>query len=354
MAQMQKARALLVKGHEVEMLTRAVLSDAELWSCTQCGACERACAVGVEHISRMMQMRQGRVCTEAAPQEVQRVLALYERCGNPLGVPRAARKVPTIGESASAHRAAHHPNAWVRAHARIFIFAGCMASYEEGPRATLQHATSWLVHNGFDVQLSSNETCCGEPLRRLGNEAGFVACMNKNIAMFEAQECDLIVSLCPHCVHALKNDYYNDRGSHSKLRVMHLWDFLAALAAQKVLSIDRSAAPDIGSKSCLHMPCLLGKRPFSQKGLLELARSVHIAPPKGENVARSHCCGGGGGMFFIDTKRALVKQRCAEIMAHHPQRVFSACPFCIDMLSGEMAQPVENVLDILLDCARMR
>ena len=55
--------------------------------------------------------------------------------------------------------------------------------------------------------LGTEEKCCGDSLRRLGNEYVFDQLARENIEMFKKYGVKKIITYCPHCFSTLKNDY---------------------------------------------------------------------------------------------------------------------------------------------------
>ena len=55
--------------------------------------------------------------------------------------------------------------------------------------------------------LGNEEKCCGDSLRRLGNEYAFDLLVKDNIEIFKKYGIKKIITYCPHCFSTLKNDY---------------------------------------------------------------------------------------------------------------------------------------------------
>ena len=334
MQQMIRLRDLLSRHassdlcHKDENAHRIVTPD-EIWSCTQCGACERACAIGVDHTSRIVDLRRALVCEESMPSTLNRVFANVERSGNPWGYARA-NALPA--DPAIQDIFAQSIAEWEHTtQTRILVFTGCMAKYDPNMHSMLEKAIQYLHTQNCAIRLIDNETCCGESMRKLGNESGYIACRDQNIEAIRQIPHDCILTICPHCASVLRNDYTT--GSE-RLNVKHIWEF----AAENDLETN---IPKDGKKRVLHMPCLLGKSPRSPKDLIQLAQKMGINCP--EDVTRSHCCGAGGGQFFMDAHKDIVQMRIKEIYKYDADEIVTSCPFCIQMLKDEIArQPSES------------
>ncbi|MBU3916896.1 4Fe-4S dicluster domain-containing protein, partial [bacterium] len=81
-----------IKGQMAELnskkrLIGEVIAEDTLWACTTCRACEEVCPVTIEHVPRIVAMRQGQnLIAEAYPKELNVALKGLERNGNPWGI----------------------------------------------------------------------------------------------------------------------------------------------------------------------------------------------------------------------------------------------------------------------------
>ena len=55
--------------------------------------------------------------------------------------------------------------------------------------------------------LGTEEKCCGDSARRLGNEYLFQSLAQENIALFKTYGVKKIVTICPHGYNTLKHEY---------------------------------------------------------------------------------------------------------------------------------------------------
>ena len=74
--------------------------------------------------------------------------------------------------------------------------------------------------------LGKDEKCCGDSLRRLGNEYVFDRMARENVALFKERGVKKIITQCPHCFSTLKNDY---RQYGLELEVVHHSELLRNL-----------------------------------------------------------------------------------------------------------------------------
>ncbi|MBW1642808.1 MAG: (Fe-S)-binding protein, partial [Deltaproteobacteria bacterium] len=85
--QIEKIKEEIAKLNSKKQLIGDVISEDTLWACTTCRACEEVCPVTIEHVPRIMAMRQGQtLMAETYPKELNSALKGLERNGNPWGI----------------------------------------------------------------------------------------------------------------------------------------------------------------------------------------------------------------------------------------------------------------------------
>ena len=87
-------------------------------------------------------------------------------------------------------------------------WVGCVASLDDRNRKVARSVATILNKAGVSFGiLGADEICCGDPLRRTGNEYQYQENAQSNIEMFKELGIKKIVTACPHCYNTLKNDY---------------------------------------------------------------------------------------------------------------------------------------------------
>lgn len=83
-----------------------------------------------------------------------------------------------------------------------------MGSFDTRTKKILISLVSILNKVGISYGiLGSEEMCCGDAVRRLGNEYVFDSMAIKNVNLFKKLGVKNIITICPHCYNTLKNDY---------------------------------------------------------------------------------------------------------------------------------------------------
>ncbi|MEK6207618.1 MAG: heterodisulfide reductase-related iron-sulfur binding cluster [Chloroflexota bacterium] len=298
----------------------------ELWACTTCAACVEACPVTIEHIDKIVDMRRHLTLMEgSAPPEAQRAMTNIERAGNPWGEPRETRgdwakdlNVPTFAEKPDAE---------------YLYFVGCAASVDRRNQKVARALVQVL--RAADVSfaiLASEETCNGDPARRIGNEYLWQTQAQQNIDTFKKYGVRKVIASCPHCFNTIANEYPQLGGNYEVIHALQLVD---RLIADGKLKVGRGMSEAVA----YHDPCYLGRHndiydePRAVMDALPGVQRVEIEP---HNRERGFCCGAGGGRMWMEEKvgQRVNHRRVEQLLALNSgaTKVASGCPFCLIML----------------------
>jgi Fe-S oxidoreductase len=298
----------------------------ELWACTTCAACVEACPVTIEHIDKIVDMRRYLTLMEgSAPPEAQRAMTNIERAGNPWGEPRETRGdwakelgVPTFADKPDAE---------------YLYFVGCAASVDRRNQKVARALVQVLRAAGVSFAiLASEETCNGDPARRIGNEYLWQTQAQQNIETFKKYGVRKVIASCPHCFNTIANEYPQLGGNYE---VVHALQLVDRLIADGKLKVGRGMAEAVA----YHDPCYLGRH----NGVYDQPRAVMDAMPgvqrveiEPHNRERGFCCGAGGGRMWMEEKvgQRVNHRRIEQILAINSgaTKVASGCPFCLIML----------------------
>jgi Fe-S oxidoreductase/nitrate reductase gamma subunit len=299
----------------------ATVTPDVLWACTTCRACEQICPADIEHITKIMEMRRSLVLMEGKfpGDEVTLAVNNLEVNGNPFGLPLAARA--DWAEGLPVQRMADGGPV------DVLYFVGCYASFDKRNQAVARNFIKICAAAGVKVGiLGKDERCCGEPLRRLGNEYLYQQTAAWNIEKFRSYGVQKIVTTCPHCFNTLKRDY---RELGLEVEVEHYTVFLDRLVSQGALPLKTQEFD-----CTYHDSCYIGR----YQGILEQPRRVLEAGgarihEMDKNRLESFCCGGGGGRVLTEEKigTRISVERIRMAKATGVQSLVSNCPFCLTM-----------------------
>jgi Fe-S oxidoreductase len=242
--------------------------------------------------------------------------------------------------------------------------------------------------------LGPEESCTGDPARRIGNEYLWQMLAQQNIEVLNgygfgkeaaastsangqngsngsagsanghtpysgvgvppgrAYDVKTVVATCPHCFNTIKNEYPQLGGNYE---VIHHTEFIDRLISSGQLKLP--VGFDL-RKLTYHDPCFIGRwndiydeprrvlNVISSNGVTEMQR----------NRNRSFCCGGGGGRVWMEEKigKRINNTRVQEALDTGAEALAAACPFCITMFEDGIkaveAQDhfgVEDIAEIL-------
>jgi Fe-S oxidoreductase len=305
------------------------------FQCTTCGACEFQCPVGIEHLPILVGLRRGAVNTGAWEDEYGSKLFLaLERGANAHGLPASERDKFIEKQGLPIFDGTQEYCLWL----------GCMGGYDPKGREIIADFARVMNFLGTSFGVLRKEKCCGDPVRRLGNDLVFQQLAESNLEVFEQNKAKKIVSICPHCVRTIQEDW---KEFGAPPQVEHHSEFLARHA-------DKLPTQANGETIVFHDPCYLGRyrNVYEQpRTVVGLAGELVEAP---RNHERSFCCGAGGGLVFLgeETGERVSHVRAAELVATGAKTVGTACPFCNSMFRDALAEKGEGAPQ-LLDIAQL-
>lgn len=336
-------------GAERELIGE-VVSLEEIWDCTTCGACMEHCPVYIEHVPLIVGMRQHLVLEQGEfPAEVTNVFTNLERMSSPYQFPPSQRSdwtkrldapVPEMAEVAANG-----------SEVEVLFFVGCLGSFDSRSQKTTLALARILQAAGVNFAiLGKEETCTGDPAKRIGNEYLAQIMAEQTVETLNQYSFKKIVTACPHCFNAIANEY-PEIGGHYE--VVHHSQLINELIGSGKIRLDPGSDLMQG-KVTYHDPCYLGR--YNKE--YEAPRGVVTSLPgaqmveMGRNRNHSLCCGGGGGRMFMEETRGrrINQTRVQEAIDTGASTLAAACPFCMTMfedgINGVGAEDSFEVKDI--------
>jgi len=232
---------------------------------------------------------------------------------------------------------------------RLAIFSGCVVNgiYPYYGRSLVNILNSLR----YDVIIPPGEVCCGAPLLELGSEKDAARMAEINIEAFKNLNVEAVISLCPTCVHFIKNIYKRQIGDCID-NALDISQFLTGrFSGMPELSKDRltenPAASFInpGSNCIYHDPC------HSKFGLNIYEEPRNILKMLGLNLIEpdeSGCCGFGGTfrLFYEDLSEGILQNRLESYKK--ADMIITSCPNCILQLKSRLKdRNVIHIIDII-------
>ncbi len=334
-----------------------IISQEALWSCTTCMACMEICPVAIEHVPKIVDMRRHLVMEESEfPVEVTSLFNNIERNGNPWEISNDKRAEWAAGLGV--------PLLQDNPEADVLYWVGCMGSFDERNKKVATSVAKVLLAAKVNFAiLGPEESCTGDPARRIGNEYLWQMQAMQNIETlnnygFGKSEVGdhnhaqakhrLILTACPHCFNTIGNEYPQLGGNY---HVAHHTEFIDQLLADQKLKLPEGFDQ---RKLTYHDPCYIGRyndiyeQPrrvltvLNSNGVTEMERSRN----------KSMCCGGGGGRAWMEEKigTRINQTRVKQALDTKSEVMAAACPFCISMfedgLKGVEAEDQMQIEDI--------
>ncbi|MBJ6726262.1 (Fe-S)-binding protein [Geomesophilobacter sediminis] len=298
------------------------VKEEALWNCTSCGACMEACPVFIEHLPKVVKMRRHLVEMEAKfPEELLNLFENMEQRSNPWGMAPSER---------SKWSANLDVMPFEQGQAEYLLFVGCAGAFDARSKQVTVALTKVLDAAGVSYGvLGKEEKCCGESVRRLGNEYLFEKMALESVQQFQSKGVQKVITQCPHCFNTLKNDF---RQYGLELQVVHHSELIDDLMKQGKLKPVQSTGEE---RVVVHDSCYLGRHNGVFDAPREVIRQATGAAPvefgrKGENA---FCCGAGGGRMWLEEHEGtpINVNRVKEAVATNASTVCVSCPFCMTM-----------------------
>jgi len=318
-------------NHNETPLLEASISKTAVFQCTTCGACEYQCPVGIQHVPLIVGLRRGAVNTGAWQDDHGTKLFLnLERNGNAMGFSQTERDKFIAKQEFPIFDGSQEYCLWL----------GCMGAYDPQGREIVAAFARVMKHLGTSFGVLKKERCTGDPARRLGNDLVFGQLAEENLEAFRQSGVKKIVSICPHCVRTIAEDW---REFGVQVEIEHHSEFLARHPLD--------STPTGKERVVFHDPCYLGRyRGIYDQPRQVIARSAEVLDPP-RSRERSFCCGAGGGLVFLgeETGQRVNQTRARELASTGATIIGTACPFCQSMFRDALATNSPNpprLLDI--------
>jgi Fe-S oxidoreductase len=299
------------------------IEKEEIWRCTTCGKCPQRCPRDVKQIDDMISLRRmatGYGVFPGAVKPYRTVSSGLAAQGNPFNEDRNTRAAWAEGLNVKAYKEGMD----------VLYWPCCYASYDPRLKKVAQATATILKKAGVDFGiLGSKENCCGESIRKTGNEDLFKKLAKENIKTFIDNGVKKILVSSPHCYHTFKNEYPQFKVN---FEVIHTSQYVFDLLNTGKLTPTK----EYKKKVTYHDPCYLGRHNNvydEPRGVLKKIPGVELTELP-ETKVDSLCCGMGGGRVWAETEKheRFSNIRIEQAIEVGAEELVTACPYCVTAL----------------------
>lgn len=328
-----RGRVALLQRLNTSELSRTRTMDDRIFSCMLCGACNSRCPAGIRitdalyaarHALRLQPgprdltgaiLRHSFRHTHQAFRLVRALQGLISR--GPLQSIPAVRVFRSLKITLPSHafRSGGSLYRVQNARGRVAIFSGCTTDFLF-PALGRMLAES-LQALRYDVVVPQGEVCCGAPLLSLGFRDDAALLAEKNLSLFKKLRVEAVISLCPTCVHFVR-DVYKDIAGEGMLSAMDDVSFFKHHAGVP-------EGPPIAEKTVYHAPC------HTLYSLKSDAAARTVLEAAGYNLmdTEAGCCGFAGAfaVLYEGMSAAIREKRLATY--RNADSIITSCPNCV-------------------------
>jgi Fe-S oxidoreductase len=362
----QRAKGVLLfekpKASEEEVEGKKFVGDyipeAMLWQCTTCQACMQECPVMIEHVPEIIDLRRNLVMMESSfPPELQSAFSSMENNFSPWAFSPSERGDWANGMGIETLAEFDAKQTETAKETPVLFWVGCAGSFDQRAKKITQAFAELMQLSGIDFRILGNEEkCTGDPARRMGNEYLAQMLIRENVDTLNRYKVTKIVTTCPHCFNAIKNEWPDFGGQYE---VIHHTEFIKDLLDKGRIN----PSQEMLERVTFHDSCYLGRSNDiydAPRATLEAIPGLDIVemPRSG---SRGLCCGAGGGQMWMEERegKRINIERTEEAIATGAAVVSTACPYCMTMISdGVKAKDaadtvkVKDVAELMLEAVK--
>lgn len=313
-----------------------IVTEEEIWACTTCMSCQVQCPVANEHVNKIINMRQSLVMMDSNfPQELQTSFRNVENNANPWGIGYTERAnwtenldIKLISETENVD---------------YLFWVGCAGSFDSRAQKVTVAVAKILKAAGVNFAiLGTEEKCCGDFVRRSGNEYLFQTAAMENVEILNNYNVKKIITTCPHCLNTLKNEYPEFGGNYE---VIHHTQFIDQLIKNGKLVLNSKTEFE-PQKIVYHDSCYLGRyqQEFNApRSLFSMVPGVQLVEMD-RHHNKSFCCGAGGGRMWMEEQndQRVNNLRVEQALDKNAEVIGANCPFCITMMEDGIKDKVDT------------
>jgi Fe-S oxidoreductase len=307
-----------------ELMHRAQLGlidfeNDDMFRCLFCETCIARCPRKVKILEVMRAFR--RVIVEVGAGKIPDSLRLATKnisaVGNPLGEPPEKRPDWTKDLDVKTFTKG----------TEFLYYPCCYQCYDPIHQKVAQDTVNILNKAGVEFGVLGAElSCCGESVRKSGNESLWRSLAQKNIEVFKGASVKKILVSSPHCYTTFKEEYPELGGD---FEVVHVVQYYVELIKNGRLKLNK----EVNKKVTYHDPCCWGRHwgAYDEpRQVLQNIPGIELAEMR-ENRENALCCGGScAGRVWIETKKGerLSDLRLDQAIETGASVLAVSCPYC--------------------------
>ena len=312
----------LARGEEPSLIETGIVRPGEMYSCVMCAACVYECPVMINHLDFISDLRRTLVTQSKLDAKQTTLLSNLATHQNPYGLSSSSRA--DWAKELDIKLLSENPDA------EYLFWVGCVSSFDQRAQSIAKSLVRIFKHAGVSFAILGNEESCnGDPARRLGEEGRYQELAIQNIEKMNSYKVRKIITSCPHCFNTIRNEYPEFGG---KYEVLHHSQAISDLISAGKIKINQSKINEISVT--LHDACYAARMNsiFEEpRNVLNAARSdmkeMHRCKEK------TFCCGAGGSNYWynVPQQRTITSIRTEEAANTGASTLATECPFCLSM-----------------------
>jgi Fe-S oxidoreductase len=219
---------------------------------------------------------------------------------------------------------------------KVALFSGCLQDFVYPEQ--LKAGVEFLIENRVQVEFPMEQGCCGLPVQMLGEKRTAAEIALHNLACFDPEEYDFILTLCASCASHLKHNYPAILQDHSNKRT------IAEQFSEKIVDFSSFVYKHL---QALEIPSRAPAKTFAYHAPCHLCRSLGVRQAPKELLQKAglsyvptsdeeSCCGLGGtySLKFPEISKEILYNKLEQIEKSGAELLLTDCPGCILQLRG--------------------
>ena len=318
-------------------------SQVEIHSCSRCGICIDSCqlatSVGITNIQPTYFLRDIRY--HQLQHETIGNCLICGRCNTscPVGIQSTdIRKAKRIEQNNFIRNDFSQINSTKPAKVDVLYFAGCMTHLTPGIKKSMEVILD-AAQVKWDFLDKDGTICCGRPLALSGLLESAKALIEKNTANIKASGAKTLITSCPICYKAFKDEYKLD------IEVLHHTQYLKRLMDSGKIIVKKSQLTAV-----YHDPCELGRGSGIFKEPRDVIKQIMELSEVSESYEKSPCCGGSLGNLVITEKekKQIASDALKSLKIDQNDILVTACPLCKKTFKSVTEKPVMDIAELIV------